>query len=463
MKKTIIVLLITVLVAGLAFAATFTGLAGIDFGVDFDGHEWGFANYVFGQYKFSFELDTTKVAIGADHQTDVWAELAAAASASIGLNPGNAGNLANNATAFHATYTAKITTANIHVGDITFGILNAGSAKDFAKTYYKVGNAVASKVAPVGTAPGFTVSYKLDEDKAISGGFGAEGTWNEDDSDLNTYKIFAHVEAPTFKFADDKVTVDAAAYAFAIDKNYVGDLFSNYGGGFKAAYADEGTKISGSLAADVQYKAVPDNEEFLFEVAADAAYDFVTLNVYLASGKAWEYADEDPLKLDAKLSAKYTFDLNEDIALGVEGWVDARDTLIDALSLEVGAIESTTIDAFTVKLTEKANLFNLANDDDVLTALSVEAYVGYEHEKFTAYADLISLFRFDSDDNTDTFSNLYFEAGISSEAIIEGAELSLVYGDNAQPFKATPTGSWVDFLDLVNHKGAVTASCIIYF
>ena len=98
-----------------------------------------------------------------------------------------------------------------------------------------------------------------------------------------------------------------------------------------------------------------------------------------------------------------------------------------------------------------------------MTALSVEAYVGYEHEKFTAYADLISLFRFDSDDNTDTFSNLYFEAGISSEAIIEGAELSLVYGDNAQPFKATPTGSWVDFLDLENHKGAVTASCIIYF
>ena len=241
MKKILIVLLITVLVAGLAFAATFTGFAGIDFGVDFDEHEWGFANYVFGQYKFSFALDTTAVAIGADHQTDVWAELEAAASASIGLNPGNASNYAANATAFHASYTAKITTANIHVGDITFGILGAGSAKDFVSTYWKSlanGKQVNAVKATVGQVGGFTVSYKLDEDKAISGGFGAEGTWNEDDSDLNTYKIFAHVEAPTFKFADDKVTVDAAAYAFAIDKNYVGDLFSNYGGGFKAAYAD---------------------------------------------------------------------------------------------------------------------------------------------------------------------------------------------------------------------------------
>lgn len=45
----------------------------------------------------------------------------------------------------------------------------------------------------------------------------------------------------------------------------------------------------------------------------------------------------------------------------------------------------------------------------------------------------------------------------------EGATLSLVYGDNAQPFKAAPTKSWVDFLDLENHKGAITASCTIPF
>ena len=463
MKKVIIVLLITVLVAGLAFAGTFTGYAGIDFGVDFDENEWGFANYVFGQYKFKFDLDTAKVAIGEDHKTDVWAELAAEASAWIGLAPGNGvDNRAANATAFHASYTAKITKANIHVGeDLVFGILDAGKAVDFAKTYYKVGGNQVSAVKREGTAPGFTVQYK-----DWKGGFGANGQWNEEDNaDDNQYWIFAHAETPTFKFADDQLTVDAGVYSFLTDKNsaiLLGGTMTNIGGAAKAAYKAD--KLSASLAADLKAILIPEtavsekDTKFVFEVAANAAYDFVTLDVYVAPGALWGYEDDKDIKLDAKLAAKYTFNLNEDIALGVEGWVDARDTLINKLALEVGAIESTTIDAFTIKLTEIAKLANLANKDlDLVTDLSVEAYVGYEHEKFTAYADLLSKFKFDKVEDTKTFSNLYFECGISSEAIIEGAELSLVYGNNKL------NSSYVDFLDLENHKGAVTASCIIYF
>ena len=444
MKKILIVLLITVLVAGFAFAGTFTGYAGIDFGVDFDAKEWGFENYTFGQYSFKFELDTTAVQVGADHQTDVWAELEATATAWLGLAPGQyENNLAAAATAFAPVYTAKITKANIHVGEITFGILNAGSAKDFAARYAKVGG-VNSVVKAVGTAPGFTVSYK-----DWAGGFGAEGTWNEDNSDLNTHKIYAHIATPTFKFAEDKVTVNAGAYAFLLDKNSVTEaLWSNFGGGFKAAYAEE--KISADAALDLQYIAIPDHEKFVFEAAANAKYDFVTLNVYLAPGALWGYAgnDAEALKLDAKLSAAYTFDLSDDIALAVTGYVEATDTLVKALALEIGSTQATTVDAFKVELSEKATLANLANDADVAVGLEASEKVTYTAEKFVAYESVAAKFDFSADE---ALKALVVKAGISSEAIVEGAELALEYATLA------------DKIAFKDSKGSVTASCTIYF
>ena len=87
MKKGIIVLLIAVLVSGFAFAdlvtpGKITGSAGIEFSVDLNdkdsnAHAWGFANPRTAKYSFKFEFDSAKVAIGEDHQTDIWAELAA--------------------------------------------------------------------------------------------------------------------------------------------------------------------------------------------------------------------------------------------------------------------------------------------------------------------------------------------------------------------------------------------------
>ena len=231
--------------------------------------------------------------------------------------------------------------------------------------------------------------------------------------------------------------------------------------GEKVDYKQE--KFTAGIAGDGAVKK--GSVDFGIEGAIYATYELaeksiVRLDIYGASKDYFaEYGEDDfLLKLDAKLSANYTFNLNEDIALAVEGWVDARDVAAKYLSIEIGATEATTVDAFTFKLTEKAKLSNIANKDvAVVTDLSVEAYVGYTHEKFTAYADLLAKFKFDKDDNTKAFSNLYFEAGISSEAIIEGAELALVYGNNAL------TSSYVDFLDFENHKGAVTASCTIPF
>ena len=449
MKKAIIVLLITVLVAGFAFAGTLKGSAGIEFSVDLNDkdsadHAWGFKNTTVGKYTFKFEFDSTKVAIGEDHKTDVWAELAADASAWVSLS--NAA-LASNAN-LTAKYTARITKANIHVGEITFGILNAGKAINLAASYYDDnGDGNPDNDFVGGTAflaNGFTVNYK-----DWNGGFGAKGNWgDEETADDNVYEIFAHVETPTFKFADDQVSVLGGAYAYATDDNVTKK--SQYGAGVKAAYAAD--KLSVDAEADVAYldKTLlgADENKFVFEAALNAAYDFVEFHAYLVPGAFIGY---DPLKLDAMLYAAYTFDLSDDIALDVDGYVEVRDALYgDLMALYVGSSQATSIDAFTFSLAEDAAMYNLANDDDLITTLDITAKVTYTHEKFTAYVKLTPSFLFDTIDATDTFYAFGLEAGISSEAIVEGAKLALVYKN-------------VDLIDFSANRGLITASCTINF
>ena len=451
MKKGIIVLLITVLVAGFAFAGTFHGYAGINFIVDFDEQEWGFENVVKGKYTFSFELDTTAVSIGAEHQTDVWAELEAKASAVVALK--NAG-LASSATNINATYTAAITKADIHIGeDLTIGILHAGTAVDFAKSYYDddQDGTVDFDTVKGGSklAPGFTVTFK-----DWYGGFGAKGSWATDPS---TYMIFAHVATPDFKFAEDAVAVKAGAYAFVTDKDTTNKSY--FGGAAKASYASD--KVDAGLAADLQYN-VP-AEQFLYEVSAYADLKFVenwpiSINVYatpgaLTTGGALPYAGDyaKSLKLDAMVSTSGKIDFNEDTSLGIDAYVEVRDAVIPALYLEVGADESLTVDAFTFAFGEYVGLHNLANEDlKVYTTLNLLAKVTYTHEKFTAYAKVTPGFLFDDVDSTDTVSTVGFECGISSDAIVEGADLALTY-------------KGADFADFENNKGVVTASCTINF
>ena len=439
MKKIIIVLLITVLVAGFAFAGTLKGSAGIEFSVDLndkesESHAWGFKNTTSGKYTFKYEFDSTKVAIGEDHQTDVWAEIAAEANLVLNLS-----NKALGSADVSPKYTAKITKANIHVGDITFGILNAGAAIDLAAHYALDANGDPIFDVVYGedfVAEGFTVSYK-----DWNGGFGAKGNWKtEDTHDDNIYEIFAHVETPTFKFADDQVSVLGGAYAYVTDKN---TNASQFGGAAMAAYAAD--KLSVDAEVDLAYFGAA--EKFAFEAAANATYDFVTLNVYLAPGAFFGYAEEDPLKLDAMLSAAYTFDLSDDIALAVDGYVDVRDTLVEDLVLYAGSSQSTTVDAFTIALSEDAVIANLANDADVAVALEVAEKVTYKHDKFTAYEKLTASFDFSADD---ALGSLAFEAGISSTAIVEGATLALVYKN-------------VDFVEFSANRGLITASCTINF
>ena len=442
MKKGIIVLLIAVIVSGFAFAGTFKGSAGIEFGVNLDTHEWGFANPKTGKYSFKFEFDSTKVAIGEDHQTDVWAELAAEASAWVSLS--NAA-LASNAN-LQPKYTAKITKANIHVGEITFGILNSGTAVNYAASYYdddEDGNPDYDFLGGESRlAPGFTVEYK-----GWYGGFGAQGNWRaEDNADDNERLIWGHGKTQSFELADG-LTAEAGGYAVISPDKYIG-------GGLKVDYAAD--KLSAGIAGDGALKKGDVN--FGLEGAIYAEYAFaeegsVRLDIYGASKEYIPYYAEDDflLKLDAMVSAGYTFTLSDDIALDVAGFVDVRDIVNSNLFLTVGAEESTSVNAFDFYASEAFMAVGLADADiDPIFMLVLDFKVTYNHEKFKAWAEIEPSFLFDADENTDTFATLEFNCGISSDAIIEGAVLKLVYKD-------------VDFLDFENNKGNITASCTISF
>ena len=131
------------------------------------------------------------------------------------------------------------------------------------------------------------------------------------------------------------------------------------------------------------------------------------------------------------------------------GWVDARDTLIKALAIEIGSTQSTTVDAFTIALAETVTLNNLADaDKDVAVGLVASEKVTYKAEKFTAWESVAATFDFSADE---ALKAVVVEAGISSTAVVENATLALVYKTQAAK---------IAFKD---SKGAITASCTIAF
>ena len=455
MKKGIIVLLIAVLVAGVAFAGTLKGSAGLSFKVDLDEKTWGFSNDKAWQYSFDFEFDTTKVEVG-EHKTDLWAELAISGSATTGLD-----KAADAAGEFHGAYAVKLTKAEIHYGEnLVFGLLNSGAAADYAKHYsVKVGGALVSAVAGPGAAylPGFTVKYK-----DITGGFGAKGQWNEND---NFYNLFGHVEVPV-KINDELTVAGAAYFALSNQANYGGDWANRtvIGGAAKAGYKAE--KISGNVAADLQFNKVNvENEDgkFLFEVAADGAYklndkDTVSLNVYATPGRAFEakttpttylYVGDnaDAIKLDAKAAAGYTIKSEENMEIGVSGYVEVTDALIDKREITVSATE-------TVKLLEKKALALTFSETYKIFAktLKLTAKAEYTAEKFVAWVEAKDIsFKFGDEVKV---TAIKIEAGIKSTKIIENAEIGLKYTGANFAKNAT---------DEITAKGAVTAYVTIAF
>ena len=435
MKKSIIVLLIAILAAGFAFAGTLKGNAALEFNVDLQPATaakgtWGFANTSEMKYSFSFEYDTTAVEVKGEG--DMWAELAITGNAILKVTNSNP------ASPVAGKYTVKLSKANIHIGeDITIGILNEGEGPDFAWSYYKTdaGDPLADYIyddheaANIG---GFTLQYK-----EWFGGFGAKGRW---DTDPAQFTFYGHGLTPEFKFADDQIAVQAGGYAAYSNNTNVFERASFAGAGASATYAAD--KLNAYVGADAMYDA-----GIAFEALASASYAInedgaVGADAYVVDGQS-AYNDKEKLSLDADVWAEYNLAVNDDISVALWAQVDARHILVeDYREIYVRATQDTAIDKIGISLYESYAVFG--------KVLIIDATVDYTADKFYAWAEVTPMFAFDDDP---ALFALGFECGISTDAIIDKAELGLKYTD-ADFAKAGNT---------VADKGLVTAYVKIGF
>ncbi len=386
MKKGIVVFLIMVIVAGAAFAG-FSGSADISFGFDLDKKAWGFANSSSAKYSFKFDFDSVD-AMKGDSKTAIWAEVAAEASASVAVKDANgSGSIA-------PKYDIAITKANIHVNDITIGILDPGKAPNYVKSYYDVNDKKVDLIAEPTTVKGFSVAYQ-----GYRAGFGADGSYAADPA---TFDLWGYAETKAFTFGEnDEISLQAGGYANL-------DNTDKYlGGSAKVSYAAD--KLAADAAIDATLKK--GEKDFNYEAAANASYDFVKLNVYMAPGA-------ETLKLDAKLSCNYDFDLSDDVVLKTSASVESRDMLLKGREVIVSASESTTIQEVGISLSEEYKV--------VAKELTLNGTVIYSADKYDAKLALDQALDFDG---AKVLGKIGLDASITTKVVIENASVQVGYKD----------------------------------
>jgi len=460
-------------------------------------------NVKIDEYSFTFALDTQSATKGADHQTDIWAEIEAAASGAIELKKGK------DAPAF--TVKAEITTANIHVYDFTIGILGPKAAYGYASSWtlnddsdpnYDFANSGAFETLPGGfnvSYQGYTASFginnaytaekktdKVDaaysnlvwfsndyvadlntEEKAAfdkkyvpftaalkdttepDGKYYAEkieGAGEKTTPASTTLSVYASAETKSYEIAEG-MTVQAAANLLLVGKD------SKPVVGAAAKYAFAADKLSVGVAADFQFDA--NNEVVALDAKADAKYDIVSGAVYFGSDKLGK--DGAKYIIEAKVGADIP--VAENVTIKVAGEVDDLNVALKEKALEAAtytASVGTTVD----KITANASFAYNAVIDKVsagkveVKGMKIAGDVTYKAEMLTAKAG-ISVGMTKNADETVLY-NVKPSASISSTTIVEGAELSLGYaGANllAEDYKAADSYS----------KGSITAGAKISF
>ena len=403
MKKILSIALIAALIVGSAFAGFKKGEATIDLGYNLDSQAYGFTNGTAVKYNFGFVLgEETAEKAG---EGDLRAEIAASFKAEF--KAADYEGTAPLAIADAVVSTLNITKADIIYKDITFGILGAGKSATYAADYHldnTTGKPVRDKVVGLDGVKGFTVSAF-----GYNGGFGLEG-----DADAETYAVLAHVQTKSFDLAEG-VTAQAAAGM------KVTDASKAFGVSAKAALSKD--LLSASIAADFAVA-----EKVALEVAAKAAYDFVSADVYFFSVDGFETN-----VLDAKLAASKA--VSETVTVG--GSVEVINAIADARELKVGANVKAVVAPVTVEAKADYAVFG--------KTVGTTTKVTYAAEKFSAYAKLEANMKF-----ADEFAmtKIAPEVVVSSDAIVSGATLSLGW-----------TGA--DFAETANKKGAIKATAKI--
>ena len=374
MKKILSIALIAALVATSAFAA-FSGSAAIKAGVDLDCKSYGINNSDSETLIFTFEFASGEVS--ASGEGDLRAEIAADFSVGFDYDT-TADDLVTDASVI------EITKANIIYKDVTVGILNAGKSATYAADYHldDDGDPITNYVKALSGVPGFTVSAF-----GYNGGFGFNG-----DADAETYAVLAHAQTKSFDLAEG-VTAQAAAGM------KVTESASVFGVSAKTAFVKDA--ISADAAVDFGF-----GEKVAVDFAANAAYDFVSANVYYGTEDGFESN-----KLDAMVAAEKA--VNENITVG--GSVDFTDIIVDAREIAISADGTFAFAPVTLGASASYSVF--AKD------LEVSADVTYGADLFTAKAGVVFGTTIDTEDS----SYVYATASISSDKVVDGATISLAY------------------------------------
>ena len=437
MKKILSIAVIFAIVAASAFAGI-SGNANIKLGYDFTSGAYGFKNGDSVSVDVKLASETAE-ALG---EGDVFAGV----KASLSLLLANKDVAEDPAIWTDGAKLAlgaffSIDEAYVSGADWKVAITSTQSAPDFAKSaidtvkadvYNVFGNVVDAKYVAksykvsVNKAPGVTASYK---DWKVAAGFnGGKADASTGAPDFFNYHVSAFT--PSFTVAEG-LTVKAAAVASALkDDDVEAKNYDAFGASAQVAYAADA--FSASVAADFGMKKKVGTDSFKadFDIAGKVAFAPITADVYFSrvSEKNW---------LSAKVSGSYE---------GISGNIYAQDILGD--DVKIGAKAEYTADAVTVgggawfKTTSKA--------------MEVSANVKYAAEKFTAKAGAAYGMDLDTEDK----AYVYATASVESDAIINGATLSLAYGkdsdSNNMNFLSNNTSRPQNF-------GAVTAKCTIAF
>jgi len=398
MKKISAVLLVLVLVGSVAFAG-FTGSASTEFGVSLDDGNFGFTN----EQVVSVDLVILEALGEATGEGDIYADIAASFTFGIETDDDVAGVVNGDFYADVDFDYAKI------VGDNWFvGILGSMAAPNFAASAIDEDSDedALDLIADFGgDAAGLTVGVA-----DFEFGLGLPYNKNVIKKDATVYDVTLTAKTPEFEFADGLTAAFGAGVLIETDETAIV-------AGLTVGY--EVDELAIGVDADLGYEV---DGDFDAEVALNAVYDFVTFDAYFATA-----ATEDVYGNGAK----------------------------NILSVKAAA----EIDAFTVELTGKdlinTTAIGLSVDWDATDELSANVNGGYTvqgKDEGDWYAGAGVTYTVDAFEAglSGTYKSakaLELEAYISSETLVDGAELKLGWSTD----------------DVLTELGKVVASVSIAF
>ena len=497
MKKTIAILLVAILTAGMVFAdATFSGEASLGFGGNFDNGNFGFID---SASKVKFDVDLATATAEQIAEGDVYASIKATFGLKLttGEETKAAGDLYAGLDAYNDKFgfgiIADITEAKIAGENWYVSILGLPDAPNFAEsaidTYtvedgwdkYYMSRADYDKAYNFGLTFEKTTGIEVGVFDYVFG-FGLLGDYDDEDTWKfeDNFRFAAYAATPEYDFSGLKLQL-GAVYSYAGFDELKDGVVTNdsdwsktnaLGVSAKVGFAND--TLSASLATDMGFNLEGEDFDEVFgaDVAANFTWNFLTVDGYYAtSARSGEtpyqpdtdfdkwYDDPTATKKSSKedyLSAQVKFDLNA-FEVPVALTVAAKDLIANqelSLKAEVTAIKNLTISAnggYTLDADGRTAAGAVIYDDhDWVGKWKLGADVKYDFGFATVAAGMSVEQKLD--DAKDV--KLGASASIASTTIIPGAELKLAWAD-ADDLLAK-------FADETDY-GKLTASCKITF